>query len=189
MNESKSAKENIKLISIALISSFILLYFAGKFYFDKLPNKENVTKLKGTLKNEIKTKKGRRGNRTLIIKLKEYPTIEFTIGSVSLRQTFEQKLLEENISGDSLTVFVKNKTYNTKILKIEKIPFPENYLHPESVNVVEVKNKNFTYLSLDDYNKEHKINNYLATGFFGLFGLFMFFLGIKGIMYHIKNFK
>jgi len=114
MNEIKSAKENLKLICIAFISSFILLYFAGKFYFDELPNKKNVIELKGTLINNIEIEKGRRGSRTLIIKLREYPTIEFTIGSVSLRQTFEQRLLEENISGDSLTLFVEKKLYKTK---------------------------------------------------------------------------
>ncbi|QCX54375.1 hypothetical protein [Elizabethkingia sp. JS20170427COW] len=189
MNEIKSAKENIKLICIAFISSFILLFFAGKFYFDKLPNKTNIIELKGVLKNDIKIEKGRRGSRTLIIKLKEYPTIEFTIGSVSLRQTYEQQLLEENTIGDSLTLFVKNKTYRTKILKTEKIPFPENYLHPENVSIVEIKNKKFTYLSIDDYDKEHKINNYLAIALFGFFGVFMTFLGIKGIIYHRKNFE
>jgi len=189
MNESKSAKENIKLIYIAFISSFVLLFFASKFCFSEFPNKNNIIELKGILKENIKIKKGRSGRRTLIIKLQKYPKIDFNIGNVSLRQTNEQKLLGDKKSGDSINFFIGNKEYRRKILKTERIPFPENYLHPEQINVVEINNKNFSYLSLEGYNKEHKENNYLAIIFFGFFGLLMFFLGIKGIKHQNRHFK
>jgi hypothetical protein len=189
MKKIKGKTENKKSIYIAFISSFILLLFAYKFYISELPNKNNITKIRGILKENIKIKKGRRGSKTLIIKLQEYPKINFTIGNVSLRQTHEQKLLEENKLGDSITFFIENKEYKRKILKTEEIPFPENYLHPETISVVEINNNNSNYLSLTDYNKEHKENNYLGIAFFSLFGLFMAFLGIKGIEYHKKNFR
>lgn len=189
MNEIKSAKENIKLICIAFISSAVFIYSASTFYYDKLPNKENIVKLKGTLESNIKTERGNKGGRTLLIKLKEFPNIVYTIGSVSLRQTFEQKLIDENKIEDSVTILIKNTEYQSKIKKNKKIPFPAKYLNPKNISVVEIKNNNFTYLSLNGYNKEHKINNYLAVFFLGFLGLLMFFLGILGIKYHWKSFK
>lgn len=189
MNEIKEKSKNKKLIYFAFISGFILFFVAFKFYNSELPNKNNITEIKGVLKENIIIKKGRRGSRTLIINLQEYPKINFTIGSVSLRQTYEVELLNEKKIGDTITFFIENKEYKSKILKTENIPFPENFLHSEKISIVEIKNKNSSYLSLNDYNKEHKENNYLAIAFFGLFGLLMVFLGIKGIEYHKKNFK
>lgn len=188
MNKIKEKKENKKLIWIAFAFSFILLFFAFKFYVSELPNKNNIVKINGVLKNDIKIKKGKRGN-TLIIKLKNHPEINFTIGSVSLRQSYSQKLIDENKSGDSIMFFIENKEYNRKILKTEKIPFPENIFHSNKISIVEIKNRKSNYLLLSDYNKEHLENNYLATAFLGFFGLLMTFLGIKGIQYHNKNFK
>ncbi len=187
MSDIKEKFKNKKLIYFAFISGFILFFVAFKFYISELPNKNNITEIKGVLKENIIIKKGRRGSRTLIINLKEYPKINFTIGSVSLRQTYEHELLNEKKIGDTITFFIINKEYKSKILKTENIPFPENFLHSEKINIVEIKNKNSSYLSLNDYNKEHKENNYLALVFFGLFGLFMVFLGIKGIGFHKKT--
>ncbi len=189
MNEIKEKSKNKKLIYFAFISGFILFFFAFKFYNSELPNKNNITEIKGVIKENIIIKKGRRGSRTLIIKLQEYPKINFTIGSVSLRQTYEEELLNENKLGDTITFFIEKKEFKRKILKTDNIPFPENFLHPEKISIVEIKNKNSSYLSLNDYNKEHKENNYLAIAFFGLFGLLMIFSGIEGIEYHKKNFK
>lgn len=188
MKDKKEKTENKKVIYIAFISSFILLLVAYNFYNSDLPNKNNVTQLKGILKENIILKKGRRGSKTLIITLQEYPKISFTIGSVSLRQTYEQELLDENKIGDSISFFVENQEFKRKILKTEKIPFPENYLHSEKIPIVEINSKSKNYLTIDDYNKEHKENNYLAIAFFGFFGLFMAFLGIKNVEYHKKNF-
>jgi len=189
MNKTKGKFENKKLIYFAFFSSFILFFFTFKFYNSKLPNKNNITEIKGILKENISIKRGRRGSRTLIIKLNEYPSINFTIGSVSLRQTYEEKLLDENKLEDSIILYIENEEYKRKILKTEKIPFPENILHPEKISIVEINSKNFSYLTLNDYNKEHKENNYLAIAFFGLFGILMTFLGIKGVEYNKKNLK
>ena len=189
MSEIKGKFENKKLIYFAFISSFILFFFTFKFYNSELPNRSNTTEIKGIIKENISIKKGRRGSRTLIIKLREYPKINFTIGSVSLRQTYEEKLLEENKLGDSIILLIESEEYERKILKTENIPFPENILHPEKISIVEINSKNFSYLTLNDYNKEHKENNYLAIAFFGLFDILMTFLGIKGIIYHTKKFK
>ena len=133
--------------------------------------------------------KKRRGSRTLIINLQEYPNINFTIGSVSLRQTYEDELLNEKKLGDTISFSIEKKEYYSKILKTENIQFPENFLHSDKISIVEIKNKNSFYLSLNNYNKEHNKNNYLAVAFFVLFGLIMVFLGIKGIEYYKKNFK
>lgn len=99
-------------------------------------------------------------------------------------ETYSRSLIDENKSGDSIIMLIDKKEFNRKILKIEKIPFPENYLHAEKISIREIHNKKFEYLSLKNYEKANRFNNYLAVGFFGLFGLLMLYIGTKGIIYH-----
>lgn len=85
-------------------------------------------------------------------------------------------------------MFVESKEFRRKIVKTEKIPFPENILHPQILHIVEINNGKSNYLFLEDYRKELQRNNYLGAGFFGILSLLMFFLGIK-VLQHGENIK
>lgn len=110
------------------------------------------------------------------------------IGSISLDETYSKKLINENKLGDSLTLFIENKEFRRKIVKTEEISFPENILHPQIVDIVEINDGKSNYLFLEDYRKELQRNNYLGASFFGILSLLMFFLGIK-VLQHGKNMK
>lgn len=110
------------------------------------------------------------------------------IGSVSLDKTYSQELKEENKAGGSITFFIEDVEFRRKIVKKEKIPFPENILHPEKIDIVAINNNKSNYLLLEDYRKAHLKNNYLGTAFFGVLGLLMFLLGMK-VMQHQNKYK
>lgn len=110
------------------------------------------------------------------------------IGSVSLDKTYSEKLTSENKTGDSIMFFIEDVEFRRKIVKKEKIPFPENILHPEKIDVVAIKNNKSNYLLLEDYRKAHLKNNYLGTAFFGILSLLMFILGVK-VLQNGRNMK
>jgi len=188
MNYHKEKKSNRRLIWISFISSFFLLFFAVKISLSELPDRNSIKQIKSILK-DIKIKKGRRGSRTLIINLNEYPEINFMIGSVALDKTSFYDLINDNKPGDSIMLFIENQEYNRKIVKSEKIPFPGNFLYKNNISIVEIHNRNSEYLSLNGYNKAHRNNNYLAIAVLGFFGLLMLLVGIKGVKYYKANFS
>lgn len=187
-NYQKEKKSNFRLIWISFISGFILLFFSVKCSFSEFPTRSSIVEIKGILK-DLKIKKGRRGSTTLTILLNEYPEINFMIGSVAISQTYTHELMNENKPGDSITFFIEKQEYNRKIVKSEKIPFPENYMYKNNIGIVEIHNKNTQYLSLKDHNESHRNNNYLAIALLGFFGLLMLLVGIKGVQYYRKTFR
>lgn len=110
------------------------------------------------------------------------------IGTVSLDETYSEKLTDENKMGNSITIFIEDMEFRRKIVKKEKIPFPENILHPEKIGIVAIKNNKSNYLLLEDYRKAHLKNNYLGTVFFGILSLLMFILGMK-VMQHQNKYE
>jgi len=184
----KEIVENKKLIWTAFACSLVFLFIAFKFFISELPDKNSIAKISGILKDEIKIERKGRGKKSLLIKLKNYPEIDFMIGSIALDETYSQELINENRVGDSINLFIENKEFRRKIVKTEKITFPENILHPQIVDIVEIDNGKSNYLFLKDYRKEHQRNNYLGAGLFGVLSLLMFFLGIK-VLRHGKNMK
>jgi len=179
----KESRENKRLIWVAFICSLVFLFIAFRFLISELPDKNNIVEIHGILKSDIKVKKRGRGSRVLVIKLENYPKINFIIQSVSLGETYSQELMDENKARDSIKIFIENREYRRKIAKTEKIPFPENIFHPDKISIVEIKNSKSNYLLLKDYNKAHLKNNYLGIAFFGILGLLMILLGIKGKQY------
>ncbi|MCD1115775.1 hypothetical protein [Chryseobacterium turcicum] len=170
---------NKKLIWSLFAFGLFFLFLAFKFFISELPDKNNIVKVSGLLENDIKRESGRRGKKSLIIKLKNYPEIDFMIGSVALDEIDSEELIDENKAGDSITFFVEEKDFRRKVLKTEKIPFPENILHPEKIHILEIKNSKSNYLLLEDYRKAALKNNYLGVAFFGILGILMFIAGIK----------
>lgn len=184
--DNTEKRSNQKFIWISFISAFIFLFISVQHSLSELPERNSITEIKGILK-EFKINKGKRGSKNLTIKLNEYPEISFKIDQIAIKQTYLQKFITENKPGDSIAFYIENKEYSSKILKSEKIPFPENYLQKNNISIVELHNGNTEYLSLNDYNKEHQHNNYWAIAFFGGLGLLMLYVGIKAMRYY--NFR
>ncbi|KMQ63185.1 hypothetical protein ACM46_14730 [Chryseobacterium angstadtii] len=188
MKNSEEWKSNKKFIWISFILGFIFLFFSMKYLFSELPNKQNIHEIKGIFK-EIKVNKEKRGGKSLTIHVKEYPEINFMIGSIAIKQMYFQRFMAENKPGDSVTFFIEKHEYNRKIIKSETIPFPENFLSRNNISIVEIHKKNTKYLSLNNYNEAHQNNNLLAILFFGGLGILMIWLGIKSINYYKTSHK
>lgn len=185
-NQLLESMGNKKLIWSLFAFGLFFLFLAFKFFISELPDRNNIVKVSGLLENDIKRESGRRGKKSLIIKLKNYPEIDFMIGSVALDEIDSEELIDENTAGDSITFFVEEKDFRREIVKKEKIPFPENILHPEKIHIVAIKNSKSNYLLLEDYRKAALKNNYLGAAFFGILGLLMFIAGIKLIQVQKK---
>lgn len=177
------------MIWICFISSFIFFFIAVKASMNQQIALDNITEIKGILKENIKIKRGNRGSKTLIIRLKEYPEIKFVIGSIAIDQTYTHELMSENKQHDTLCFFIENKEFRRKILRSEKVPFPENYLRNNTISIVEIHKNNLQYLKIDDYNKAHQKNTYLTIAFFGFIGVLMLFVGMKGVRYYRANYQ
>ncbi|KPE52282.1 hypothetical protein AOB46_05235 [Chryseobacterium indologenes] len=182
-------KTNVRMIWICFISCFIFFFIAVKASMKQRVTFDNSTEIKGVLKENIKIKKGKRGSETLIISLKEYPEIKFVIGSIVIDQTYTHELMSENKQDDTLSFSIESTEFRSKILRSEKIPFPENYLRNNTISIVEIHKNNLQYLTMDDYNKAHQKNTYLLIAFFGFMGILMLFVGAKGVRYYRANYR
>lgn len=186
MRKENTKNQNIKVILTSFSLGFVFVGLALKFMTSKLPDKENTVSITGILDHDIELH-GRK-SKTFIINLKNHPDINFQIGSVSLKQTYSDDLTTENKTGDTMIIIIEDAEYRSKILKKEKIPFPDNILHYDKVDVVEIRNKTKTYLSLEDYVTAHRQSNYIGIAFFGIFGLILISAGTV-ILISIRNSK
>lgn len=186
VNCIKDSMENKKFIWSLFAFGLFFLFIAFKFFISELPDRNNIVKVSGLLENDIKRESRSHGKKSLIIKLKNYPEIDFMIGGVALDEIDSDELVDENKAGDSITFFVEEKDFRRKVLKTEKISFPENVLHPEKIHIVEIKNSKSNYLLLEDYRKAALKDNYLGAAFFGILGVLMFIAGIKLIQVQKK---
>lgn len=75
--------------------------------------------------------------------------------------------------GNEIYLTIEKDQYQKKISKRAQMSFLDKYFHYEKIDVVEVDNDNFKYLSLDDFNKTNRNNDYWGVGFFGILGLFL----------------
>ncbi len=177
------------MIWICSISCFIFFFIAVKAFMNQQITLDNITEIKGILKENIIIEKGKSGSETLVIRLKEYPEIKFVIGSISIDQTYTHELMSENKQYDTLSFFIESKEFRRKILRSENVPFPENYLRKNTISIVEIHKNNFQYLTVNDYNNTHQKNTYLIIVFLGVMGVLMLFVGMKGVRYYRANYR
>lgn len=133
--------------------------------------REQLLLINGTLSEEIEIKKGSKGSRSIIIKLNEYPNNIFRINNLAYNVTYDDRLLENCNIQDSLFLYTES-LIDKKTDKVN-IDF-------ESTDILELKDKNFCYLSLNDYNKVHTSNENWGTGICIFFGVFLTFIGALG---------
>lgn len=154
------------LLAGVLILALPIIWVNNKPYL-----REQLIIVKGTLSEEIKIQKGSKGSRSIIIKLNEYPNNIFRINNLAYIETYSTRLLENCKLMDSLFLFTDS--FVDKVTKKVNIDF-------ESTEILELKDKNFCYLSLNDFNKIHKSNQNWGTGICIFFGVLLTFIGVLG---------
>ncbi len=164
---------------IAFIASGIFIIIAYSFISKSEVSKEELIEIKGTLKEDINIVKLNKGGEVLVIKLNEYPDFEFTIGSVTLRHTNFSNLINDYKKDSFIAFKIKTEDYQIKIEHPKTISVFNFSLNFDKIPVVEISQGNFTYLSLDDYNRGHKKNNNIGFVFFMVVSFVLAYYGIK----------
>jgi hypothetical protein len=185
LKEKLDKKEKIKFSIILILLGVLFIYAASQFYKDNSLTKNDVYIIKGTLSEDIELKRSKK-SRSLVFKLENLSDFEFKIGSLALNETYYEDLMNDFKKGDEIYLTIEKDQYQKKINKKVQMSFLDKYFHYEKIDVVEVKNKSFKYLSLSDFNKTNRKNDYWGIGFFGIFGLL---LTTAGIYIYPKNKK
>lgn len=176
-------KENIKYSSIFLIIGVLFIYIACQFYKDTSLTRNDVCVIKEKLADDIKLERSNK-SRSLVFKLENLSDFKFKIGSLALKETYYEDLMSDFKKGDLIYLTIEKDQYQKKISKKTPMSVVDEYFHYEKIDVVEVENKTFKYLSLSDYNKVNRQNDYWGIGFFGFFGIA---LTIAGICIYLKS--
>ncbi|WP_133527193.1 hypothetical protein [Flavobacterium sp. 245] len=181
LKEKLDRKEKIKLSIILALLGILFLFVASQFYKDDSLTRNDVSVIKGTLSADIKLKHGKK-SKSLIFELENLNGFKFKIGTLAFRETYFEDLMKDFKKGDTISLTIEKDQYEKKISKKTPMSSWDKFKY-EAIAVVEVKNKNFTYLSLSDFNKTHRNNDISAFIFFGLCGL----ISIIGSIYILRK--
>jgi len=184
LKQKLERNERIQFSIILVLLGILFFYIANQFYIDDSLTKNDVYIIKGTLSKDIELRHSKK-SKSLVFKLENLNDFEFRIGSLALKETYYSNLINDFKKGDKIYLTIEKDQYQKKISKKIQMSFMDKYFHYKKIDVVAVENKNFKYLSLSDFNKTNRNNDYWGIGFFGIFGLFLIILGIS--IYPKKN--
>lgn len=183
LKEQLNKKENLKYAVVFFLIGCLFIYIAYQFYKDTSLTTNDIYVIKEKLADDIKLERSKKST-SLVFRLENLSDFKFKIGSLALKETYYEDLISDFKKGDLIYLTIEKEQYEKKISK--KIPMSvlDEYFYYEKIDVVEVENKTFKYLSLSDYNKTNRQNDYWGIGFFGIFGLA---LTIAGICIYLKK--
>lgn len=170
LKEKLEKKEKIKFSIIFTFLGVLFIYIASQFYIYTSLSKNDIYIIKGTLVEDIKLERSKK-SKSLVFKLENLSDFKFKIGSLALGETYYEDLMNDFKKGNEIYLTIEKDQYQKKISKRAQMSFLDKYFHYEKIDVVEVDNDNFKYLSLDDFNKTNRNNDYWGVGFFGILGL------------------
>lgn len=158
---------------VVIIFGFKLLFFPKESI-----NSNSLTEVKGSIINKVEITKGSKGKRSISIILKEYPKFKFDISGTAFKATNKTEYLSNVSIGNTLHLGILTNSYNKKISKHLNLTFWDKSINYHFIQVYELKDKERTYLSIQDYNKKAKesaIWNWLIV----LFGLYLLWEAFK----------
>lgn len=183
LKDQLNKKDDLKYSIIFFILGCLFIYIACQFYKHKSLTGNDVYVIKEKLADDIKLERSKK-SRSLVFKLENLSDFKFKIGSLALKETYYEDLMNDFKKGDVIYLTIEKDEYQKKISK--KIPMSvlDKYFYYEKIDVVAVESKTFKYLSLYDYNKTIRQNAYWGIGFFAIFGIA---LAIAGIGIYLKT--
>jgi hypothetical protein len=186
INQKLNKPRYLKYSIISGILSCLFFYISSNFYdFEKI-NNNDLTFISGTLKDNIKEFKGRRGIKHLEFKLSNYPIFEFNISEFIMKSS-KNDLTVVFKPNEFISVGISKEDYNKKIDKKDSLNFKDKYLNYTTIFVQQIGKVNGeNYIKLDNYNKLNNQNNYFGIGLFSFFGLFFLFLTIGNYRAYIN---
>ena len=141
------------------------------------------------MSDNIHLKKGRKSHQSVVIKLINYENFDFLINNLAIQETFYEDLIENCQKGDTISLKLDKEEFNKKIAIKEDFSFFDKLYYFKNIDVLSVEDEKYKYLTLLNYNKVHRNNDYWGVGFFGLIGFFFIFIGVKGIIKSKRELK
>ena len=194
--KKNNLKKEIKLIKRknAVLAVFFLmtggccLFFAFNFYY---MNKDEISyydlqTISGVITNKAEIHTGSKGSGSISINLRSYPSFNFYISGNSLKATNISSYIENVKIGDTLNLEILKDEYQKKLTKEMPLSFWDKTINYSFISVYGLRDKNSSFLHLNDYIYELKNDWALASLFLWVFfivGLFMIGAGI----YLFKN--
>ncbi|MCB9261023.1 MAG: hypothetical protein H6607_01435 [Flavobacteriales bacterium] len=161
----------------SLMAGLLLLYLIySMITTDKQMNYNELQEIKEVIVNEAKITRLRAG-AYIKMELKSYPTFSFKMDEARYSACNAQDYVNNVKTGDTLTLFVSKKQYQTKLTKEIPLDFFGKTIGYHQIPVYELEDKNQTYLSLQDYNAEAKgqrIDHIVVLSIIGLIFLVCF---------------
>lgn len=139
------------LIISAVLFLFTLLFY-GEQNQKKLTN-EDICLITGILKNNLEIRVDGKSHKSIEFYLDEFPQNRFFLDQSNVGFSFWKddatKFVDENKIGDELTIGIYTNQLKDIIKNHQSLL---NLSSIESISVVTVKNENYNYVTIDDYN-------------------------------------
>ncbi|KAF2515293.1 hypothetical protein [Flavobacterium foetidum] len=160
-------RQNIKYaVAILLIG---ILFFAIAFVQKNTLELNETKEINGVLSEDIFVEKYKK-TRTFYIYLENYPEVDFEIKDNVLLENYES-LIQNYKRGSSISFKISLKDFEKKLQSNPDLNLIEKYCNGYESKIVQLEDKNNTYVSLESYNSVIRENNKSKMLFFGFVGI------------------
>jgi hypothetical protein len=190
-NHEKEKQHNRRVTYVYVIAFAIigiaLLY--GTYYTNSKIGTEltddDLTTITDVITNKPEITKGRKGHRSIDIKLKSYPEFDFDVSGISYKATYASHYADEVKTGDSLTLQILTSEYEGKLLKTKPLGFWAKHSHYYNIDVYGLSDAKNTYLKVSNYNIEKDDDRSFVFWFLLVLGAF--FTGISTYVFFAEQ--
>ncbi len=159
-----------------ILAGIVFILFFGNLWLNRNYEikKEDLQTINGVVTNELRKEWKRRSGNFILIKLQNYPNINFKLSGIAIKSANSYSLRKNTQIGDSISIDIKKKE-DSKLAKKEE----------ETIFIYGLRDNDQDYLDIKIYNSVRKkdrnsISMYLLLAFsFWMFGF--------GIYYSVKS--
>ncbi|MFB9078919.1 hypothetical protein ACFFLS_10530 [Flavobacterium procerum] len=182
--ELEKELERKLILKYAKVTLLVGIVFLSIAFVRKDTLTLNETKqISGVLSEDIFVEKYKK-TTTFYIYLENYPEIDFEIRDDMFLGNYES-LIQNYKRGSSISFKISREDFEKKLQPNPNLNLIEKYWNRYESKIVQLEDKNNTYVSLESYNSTIKDHNTSKTAFFGFMGIL--FLVISGIFYKNRN--
>jgi len=127
---------------------------------------KQLTSVEGIITNVI-----RKDNRSILLKLSQYPNFTFIITGNDYYATYVEDFISKINAKDTIAIDILTDEYEKKITRVKPMSFFEKSVDYRFISFYGLRDKEKTLRSLRDYNNEKKSDNASRGWFLGLFGV------------------
>lgn len=175
MRNSIDQNKRFSLIACVFFIFFAVYHiiaYTKQLIYDVKP--EDLIELEGIVKENLYVSTiGKSVTHSIGIKLKNRPSFNFNIYSVTLNQVNTRELISKVKANDTVQLSILLVEYQKKISKEKALNIFDRFNY-KFINVYGLKKENTTYLTIDEYNKAENNNAIpmLCIFIFGFLALF-----------------